>query len=697
MTLTPGDLLHIRYRIIGIIGKGGMGAVYRGEDAVLLVPVAIKENLNPLPQAVKQFKREALLLASLRHPNLPRVTDHFIEGDLQYLIMDYVPGDDLKTILEQQGAIPEKQVMAWCGEICDALTYLHTQHPPVTHRDIKPANIKITPEGKPVLVDFGIAKASEAGGVTTTGARSLTPGFAPPEQYGSSPTDSRTDQYSLAATLYNLLTGQIPPDSLDRTLSQAALKSVREVNPSLSPAVDRAIMKAMSLSPSDRFASVKDFLAGLKGEISVSEPAPDTLHAASREPLTVIRRTPEKPTLENRPAEPSGTAEPPPPGRFRPTAPLLAVAGAVLCLLATGIAVGGYALSGGLPSAKTKNSPTSIISAASTANPTQGLSATATAAATATITVATSTAVVQPPSTAAVKPTTEPTAVGGGSLLAFVSDRNGQRYQVYTYNMLTKEIRQITSDPSRKGQVAWSPDGQKLYYEEYMANGTRDIFSINLDGSNPINLTNAAGDDLYPAVSPKSGQIAFVTNRNSWVQIWWMQPDGSNLSNVSAMHTNKPFNRPQEWDPAWAPDGYTLYFILNVTGKTRVYRWDSRQTASDPVVVTMMDGDYIEADPAVSPNGDFLAYTRIIDNGSEICVVTTDLSKRAPCTSPQTDRLGNSDPDWSPDGQWIAYTTARGGSTHIYLMMITGGDKSRLTDDSSNDKYPAWQPNASAA
>ena len=218
MSLNPGDLLRDRYRITGIIGKGGMGAVYRGEDTSLQTTVAIKENLNPMPQAVKQFKREAVLLASLRHPNLPRVTDHFIEGDLQYLIMDYIPGDDLKTILERQGAIPESQVLGWCKEICDALTYLHSQHPPVTHRDIKPANIKIMPDGKPVLVDFGIAKATEVGGATTTGARSLTPGFAPPEQYGSSPTDSRSDQYSLAATLYNLLTGHIPPDSLERTL-----------------------------------------------------------------------------------------------------------------------------------------------------------------------------------------------------------------------------------------------------------------------------------------------------------------------------------------------------------------------------------------------------------------------------------------------------------------------------------------------
>jgi eukaryotic-like serine/threonine-protein kinase len=686
MTLTPGDLLLNRYRILGIIGKGGMGAIYRGEDSVLRVPVAIKENLNPLPQSVKQFKREAVLLASLRHPNLPRVTDHFIEGDLQYLIMDYVPGDDLKAILEHQGAIPEAQVMSWCAEICDALTYLHTQHPPVTHRDVKPANIKITPEGKPMLVDFGIAKAAEAGSVTTTGARSLTPGFAPPEQYGSSPTDSRTDQYSLAATLYNLLTGQIPPDSLDRTLSQAELKPIRELYPAITPAVDRAIMKAMALSPSERFGSVKDFLAAVKGEIPVSETGPVTTVPALREPLTVIRRIPEKPTLEKIHGQPPVGAEPQAEGRGRLPVPLLAGIGALVCLVATGIAVGGYALSGGVPGLAPKNSPTAAIASASIAHP----SSTASHAAVAT--AETRTEAVQPPTTVTRSPTREPTPTGGSKLLAFVSNRNGQRYQIYTYNLLTNEIRQLTTDLSNKGRIAWSSDGLKIFYEAPGADGKKDIFGMDADGSHQANLTNTPGDDRYPAVAPKSGLVTFVSARNSWTQIYSMQPDGSGLTNISAMHSGAHFNRPQEWDPTWDPDGFTLYFILNVNGQTRVYRWNSRQPSSDPEVVTMMAGAYSEGEPAVSPNGDYVAYTRFLDSGSDICISSTDLSQRHSCDSPLTDSLGNSQPVWSPDSQWIAYTTKRGGDIDIYLIMISGAGRNNLTDDPAYDMYPAWQP-----
>jgi Tol biopolymer transport system component len=687
MSLNPGDLLRDRYRIIGIIGKGGMGAVYRGEDTVLQVTVAIKENLNPLPQAVKQFKREAVLLASLRHPNLPRVTDHFIEGDLQYLIMDYIPGDDLKTILEQQGAIPESQVMSWCREICDALTYLHTQHPPVTHRDIKPANIKIMPDGKPVLVDFGIAKASEVGSVTTTGARSLTPGFAPPEQYGSSPTDARSDQYSLAATLYNLLTGHIAPDSLERALEQAQLKPIREWNPKISPAVDASIWKAMSLSPSERFRTIKDFFDALSGDVELSTIAPETAPSAGKEPLTVIRRTPEKTTEEKAPPASPSPEEKPAAG-WKPSVPVLAAIGAFLCLAATGLAVGGYALSGGWPPGpKTTSTPairqTSTMTASMTAL-TQAAVITQESSATKTP---------LPTPTATLRPTVEPTPTGGTKLLAFVSNRDGKKYQIYTYNLATKEILQLTKDATNKGRLAWSPDGKNIYYESTMSDGKKDIFVMNADGSNPVNLTNFPGyDDLYPMPSPTSDQIAFVSYRNGSPQIYSMNTNGAGVLNISNLHSNPHFNRPKEWDPAWSPDGLTLYLVLGVTGKVRIYRWDTRHPEGDPVVVTMLDGDYWEGEPAVSPNGEYVAYTRFFTGGNEICIASTDLSKRKPCTDALTDSRYNSDADWSPDGQWIAYTSKGSGNGEVHLVMISGAGDINLTDNPAQDLYPAWQP-----
>ena len=192
MELTPGIVLKNRYVIDKQLGKGGMGAVYLAIDQAVDRQVAVKANLNPSPESQRQFTREARMLAGLRHPNLPLVSDHFVIDDVQYLVMDFVPGGDLLNLLREEGAQPFDVIVDWAEQIGDALNYLHSQSPPIIHRDIKPANLKVTPEGQIMLVDFGIAKASE--GDTTVGARGYTPGYAPPEQYSNAITGPYSDQ-----------------------------------------------------------------------------------------------------------------------------------------------------------------------------------------------------------------------------------------------------------------------------------------------------------------------------------------------------------------------------------------------------------------------------------------------------------------------------------------------------------------------
>ena len=274
MPLQPDTLLHDRYQILNELGHGGMGAVYRGRDDNLGVEVAVKENLFVSPEAERQFKREATLLASLRHPNLPRVTDHFvIPAQGQYLVMDFIPGEDAKQLMDREkGPLPEAQVVKWAREILDALHYLHTRPQPIVHRDIKPGNIKITPEGRAVLVDFGLAKVHDISQATTTGAKALTPGFAPPEQYGLGRTDPRTDVYSLGATLYTLLTNCIPADSIERAMGQKKLVPLRATNPAVSAPVAEAIERSMSVKPEDRFNTALEFATALA--------AAPTLHIA---------------------------------------------------------------------------------------------------------------------------------------------------------------------------------------------------------------------------------------------------------------------------------------------------------------------------------------------------------------------------------------------------------------------------------
>jgi formylglycine-generating enzyme required for sulfatase activity/serine/threonine protein kinase len=272
MPLSVGQTLNQRYRIVTLLGQGGFGAVYKAWDQNMERWRALKENLEATPEAQRQFKREALILGDLAHPNLPRVIDHFVTPDPSggcgsaYLVMDFVEGEDLEKMLERNGRpLPESQVIGWLSQVCDALEYLHGQQPPVIHRDIKPANIKVTPTGKAMLVDFGIAKLFHPNVKTTVGARAYTSGYSPPEQYGRGATDAQSDIYALGATAYHLLTGRLPPDSVDILSNSAApLRPVRALNPAVSAQVSLAIERAMQLNRAKRWKSVVEFREALR-------------------------------------------------------------------------------------------------------------------------------------------------------------------------------------------------------------------------------------------------------------------------------------------------------------------------------------------------------------------------------------------------------------------------------------------------
>ena len=266
MPLSTGQIIYNRYRIVKLIAHGGFGAVYRAWDLSLKGPCAVKENYDTTPEAQSQFEREASLLFNLRHPNLPHVYDHFvIPSQGQYLVMDLIEGEDLEQILKKYGPLLERQAVEWISQICDALSYLHCRQPPIIHRDIKPANIRITPEGRAMLVDFGIAKSYDPLKKTAKGARGVMLGYSPPEQYGQGGTDECSDIYAMGATLYTLLTGQIPPDSILLLNRNAPpLKSVRQQNQRISARVSDAIQKAMQLKQVERFRKVADFRKALQ-------------------------------------------------------------------------------------------------------------------------------------------------------------------------------------------------------------------------------------------------------------------------------------------------------------------------------------------------------------------------------------------------------------------------------------------------
>ncbi|MCB0047356.1 MAG: serine/threonine protein kinase [Caldilineaceae bacterium] len=260
-----------RYIIRDQLGHGGMGAVYLAEDTRLPGRlVAIKENLNAAEDGQAQFQREALILARLRHPNLTQVTDYFNEGAHQYLVMDYIPGPDLRDRLKQAGSMAEAEALACTDQIMRALHYMHTwRNPetgkitPIIHRDVKPANIKQMNDGRYVLVDFGIAKFAVGDEDTALSARALTPGYAPIEQYHGG-TDARSDVYALGATLFSLLTAKTPPSATNMA-SGAPLPPVRRLASGVSPLCEEAINRAMAFRPESRYQSMSEMHQALLG------------------------------------------------------------------------------------------------------------------------------------------------------------------------------------------------------------------------------------------------------------------------------------------------------------------------------------------------------------------------------------------------------------------------------------------------
>jgi serine/threonine-protein kinase len=279
--IEPGVILRDRYKIRRIIGQGGMGSIYLAEDIRLegrqcaLKEVQHESSLpeDTLQQAQDQFLREAQILARLDHPNLPKVSDFFSEENREYLVMDYVPGEDLRTLMiearRKKTFLDEMEVLDWSVQLADALEYMHQQDPPILHRDIKPSNLKLTPSGLIKLVDFGLVKLMDSEEMTITILQGRgTALYTPLEQYGGDTghTDVRSDIYAFGATLYHLLTNSAPVEARERFLRPESLIPPRQINPAISGRTERTILWALKLHPDERPQNIDEFRQSLVGK-----------------------------------------------------------------------------------------------------------------------------------------------------------------------------------------------------------------------------------------------------------------------------------------------------------------------------------------------------------------------------------------------------------------------------------------------
>lgn len=260
--LEIGSLVDNKYRVLDVVGSGGMSTVYLARNERANKSWAIKEVLKQGEENLEIKKNsliaETEMLKKLDHPNLPTIVD-VIETDNTFLVvMDYIEGNDLGDIINEFGAQPQEKVIEWAKQVCDVLRYLHTRNPVIIYRDLKPANIMLKPDGNITLIDFGTAREAEVKDVANTISLG-TRGYAAPEQFGDGArADNRTDIYCFGATIYHLVTGHNPAEE------PYIIEPIRDINPALSGGLEKIILKCTQPKPQDRYQDCDELMYDLE-------------------------------------------------------------------------------------------------------------------------------------------------------------------------------------------------------------------------------------------------------------------------------------------------------------------------------------------------------------------------------------------------------------------------------------------------
>ena len=705
-----------------------MGSVYRAVDENLGVDVAVKENLFTTDEYARQFRLEAVILANLRHPNLPRVTDHFVIGDQgQYLVMDYIEGEDLRQRMERQGNINEDEAILLGASMCDALTYLHTRKPPILHRDIKPGNVKITPDGHIFLVDFGLAKVLHGSQATTTGARAMTPGYSPPEQYGTARTDPRTDIYSLGATIYAALSGIIPEDGLARAMDNTQLTPLRKRNSKVSRRLAAAIEKAMGIDPADRFQNAEEFKRALLGSKSktqrlpgdyVIQPAPE-----ADEPRQNSIAKESQPLNEYKSSNGKGSSsvDAPvfkPPKKKRKARRLITTLFLLLLLLSVGTVAFVRFLphlvppalmdilepinSIPLPFIPANNTPIPSITPTQVfLLPTETLPATVDAvlpSPTLAPTIAptsTKQPILEFTATPNGEPNTGPTPLGGGGQIAFASTRSGVP-QIYLINVDGTGLKAITNTENGSCQPSWSPDGTQLVFispcrarGDFYDNSYKDssLYLINADGTGQRALTTVPGADFDPAWSPDGKRIAFASLRDGRKEIYVLTIETGAVTRL----TNSTGDV-ENSQPSWSPLGNQIVYTVKRVGAYQV--WSMSDTGQGSVQIIRSGQQLWDFAPVWMPDGETILFNQRNLGPSQPWLMTIRFEDREKVDPTKLDLpTPIENVQFSPDGLWMVFEGQDdAGNRDIYFMTVTGGDRTRLTNDPKSDFDPVWKP-----
>ncbi len=621
-----------RYHLLEPLGEGGMATVYKAFDTRLERPVAVKvirTDFGTDPQFLQRFEREARALARLSHPHIVHVLDAGEQDGAPYLVMEYLAGGTLKALTGRPH--PAAEAARLLAPIARALDYAHTQG--IVHRDIKPANILLTPEGLPMLSDFGIAKvlaSPAATELTATGFGVGTPDYMAPEQWAGHATP-QSDVYALGVVLYELVTGRRP--YLADTPLAVLLKHVndplpapRQFAPGLAAEVEPVLYKALAKQPTDRYATMGAFAAALEA----------LSHTA-----TIVARRP-------RWLLPIG----------------LGATALVGCLL---VAAAGLLLARW----STSTTPATAVSGQTT--PPGTLVATTEASRQPTETAPPATAV---PATLAPTPTTlptvPPTPAGGGGLIAFYSNRSGSN-DIYVMNPDGTDVRQLTFDDDDSRLPAWSQDGREIAYQASV-DGIMQIMMVNLAGGQIRQVTSDVCNHFNPVVSD-SGRIAYYSDCDGNREIYTMRSDGTGVAQLTA--TTDVYN----WFPFWSPDGSRITFSSNRDGKYQIFVMNLDGTDPIPLARGCVS--------AYSPDGRRIVFSSFCDGSGDILVMDADGGNVRNLTNGIG---GNANATWSRDGSRIVFQSDRAGSVDLYAMDPDGRNLTPLTSGVAVDAAPVWQP-----
>lgn len=660
--LGGNTVLSSRYKVTSVLGCGAMGAVYLADDQRLNGRrCAVKENrLDPSAspdvqsQSRDQFLAEASVLARLDHPGLPKVSDYFIEDGREYLVMDYVDGEDLDSRLQRTNApLEEVLVLDWADQVLDALSYLHNQQPmPIIHRDIKPANLRLDTRNRIKLVDFGLVKLFDANNPhTKVELRGLgTPAYAPLEQFAGSDshTDARSDIYALGATMYHMLTHVAPPNVHERLLNPEVLTAPNAVNPKISDKVQRIVLKAMGIHPTERYQS-----------------ADEMRKAIAEKPSTAIV----PPAKAAKPAKAKSGFSP--------------VMFGLLALLFI-VILGGAAFF--LLTDRAGSLPPQQANAAFDPEPTatefipQSLSD-----------APTGTPTLTPEATE--EPTGEPTA-----------EPEETPTDAPTPTLVTSPTATSTVVAVQSGAIPASSLVGTIAYPVFSGN-SYDLYFGQADGSGTTLFRKGASQ---PAFSLDGTRVAF----HSWRLDSW----GLMTMDLTASDGYLVARFVEDQLPTWSSDGTEIIFFSRREGdrKSRLMKVGSTQVGSNGIVlgegeypavgatgrlafkgwgatgsgiktastnlneIQSVTGSNDDTAPMLSPSGDRVVFMSHRQGNWDIFIANADGSEAQPLAETEFEE---GLPVWSPDGKAIAFVTNRdGGEWAIWAMTPEGTDQQKLFD-----------------